>query len=399
MKRKISLLLAMVLILSTLTNVAVAEDTVPASTETEAVETENKVLELSIDEAVKLAIESDRGMWKLDDKIKEMKDLRKKGSSDSEQAEYLIGLSLSDTSAMGITADGYLKLLLDKNNYSGKTAELKPKEIEKQREQLLVTLEIGTKSAYYGVLLAEKAIEINEGNLNKANEQLRVVNLKFNNGSATKAEVLSGEMAVQQAKTDYDSAIDDLNIAKLNFLNLLNLPFDTEFVLTETELSYVQTEEVKLDEAIEKAKEDRVEILTAENDLELQKIETHVYKAYYTSNLRQHKAAIEELKDAELNVPQAHKDVELDVRNKYLNLMKAERALLNADKTLEIANESARINKLLYENGMSTVLDVLNADEALAQAEIFRYTSLVNYNLEKLRFDYSNIGTIKLTSN
>jgi outer membrane protein TolC len=241
------------------------------------------------------------------------------------------------------------------------------------------------------VLIAEKTIEINQAKLASANEQLRVINLKFNTGSATKAEVLKGEMSVQQAQTDLDSSNDDLNMAKLNLLNGLNLPFDTEVVLTSKDLNYVPTQQLNLDAAIEKAKIDRPEIIKAENALELQKIETHVYTAYYTSNLRQNKSAVEKLKDAELNVPQAYKNVELDVRTSYLNLVKAERALVNMDKTVELAKEAARINKLLYANGMAAAADVIAADANLAQAEIGRYQLLAAYNLSKLMFDNSNL--------
>lgn len=387
MKRKISLLLVMALLLSIMTNVAAAEEAVPVSAETE-----NEVLELPMDEAVKLAIESDRGMWKIDDGIKQMQDARKEGRTAKDQAELLMGMSLDAISALEIDiTNNYVETLLAKNGYYITLAETQMKQLGKNRELLVKGIEIETKSLYYNVLVAEKTIEINQAKLNKANEQLRVVNLKFNNGSSTKAEVLNAEMAVQQAKTDLDSAMDDLNIAKLDLLNKLNLPFDQEIVLTDTELNYVPIAELNLNAAIEKAKAERPEILTAENNLELQKIKTHAETAYYTSNLRQHKAAKEELKDAELNVPQAYKDVELDVRKSYLNLVKAERALVNMDKTVELAKEAARINKLLYENGMATSLDVIDADTSLAQSEIGRYQLLTAYNISKLMFDNSNL--------
>lgn len=393
MKRKISLLLAMVLVLSTLTNVYAAEKAVPAATNTgEAVTEVNKVLELSMDDAVKMATENDRGMWKIDDGIKQMQDARRAGKNAKEQAEMLMGLSLEAISSMGIDiTNNYVETLLAKSGYYITFADTQMKQMEKNRELLLKGIEIETKSLYYNVLLAEKTIEINQAKLNKANEQLRVVNLKFNNGSATKAEVLNAEMAVQQAKTDLDSAMDDLNTANLDLLNKLDLPFDTKFNLKDTELTYVPTVEIDLNASIEKAKLERPEILIALNNLELQKIETHAYTAYYTSNLRQNKAAVEKLKDAELNVPQAYEDVELDVRKSYLNLVKAERALVNMDKTVELAKEAARINRLLYDNGMATSLDVLSADTNLSQAEIGRYQMLAAYNINKLMFDNSNL--------
>ncbi len=393
MKRKISLLLVMILVISTLTNVVAAEDVVPVDN----APAENKILELSMDEAVRIATENSREMWKIDDKIREMKDLRSKGRDTKELAKSMMNRSLNEnlTPEEAALRNDYITALLAKNDYYIKLADTQKVQFERNREVLVKGIEVGTKSLYYNVLIAEKTIEINQAKLNKANEHLRVVNLKFNNGSSTKADVLSAEMAIQQAKSELDSATDDLNIAELNLLNMLDLPFDTEFVLKDKELSYVPTNEINLDEKIEQAKLDRTEVLKAENDLELQKIETHAYTAYYTSNLRENKWAKEKLKDAELNVPQAYKDVELDVRKTYLNLVKAERSLINMDKTLELVKEAARINKLLYDNGMATSLDVLESDTKLAEAEIGRYQMLAGYNISKLMFDYSNIGTFK----
>jgi outer membrane efflux protein len=422
MKRKIAMLMTMVILLSTLQmNFAFADDETNTNIDSEAVsatetlndsvDTENtdkeevaaedsKAMELSIDDAVKLAKESSREMWKIDDGLKEIKDSRRDASKAKDTAEMIMGMSLEQLSgiksATGVNPiNDYVSTLMVKNGYYVTFADTKTKEIEKNRDLLNVGIEIETKSLYYQVLVAEKTIEVNQGNLSKAEEQLRVINLKFNNGSATKAEVLNGQMAVQSAQTDLDSSKDDLEVAKLNLLNKIDLPFDTEIVLTDKELNYVPTVDINLEDALEKAKTDRPEILTAQNNLELQEIETHVYTAYYTSNLRENKAAVEKLKDAELNVPQVYKDVELDVRKSYLALVKAERALLNMDKTVELAKEASRINKLLYENGMAASTDVIVADTNLAQAEIGRYQLLVSYNISKMMFDNSNLIGLK----
>ena len=381
--------------LGTFTNVAAAEDAVEVQVTSVETMEEAEPMMLSMEDAVRIATENSREMWKIDDAIAQVKEARKDAKNAKDLAELIMGMSLPEIQAVfgpefDVTSN-QVERILAKNNYYIIYADTQQEQLEKSREVLLAGIEIETKSLYYNVLLAEKSIEINKINLSKAEEQLRVVNLKFNNGSATKAEVLNAEMAVQKAKTELDSAMDDYNIAELNLLNKLQLPFDTKLTLTDKEFTYVPTEEINLTEAIEQAKAERPEILTAENNLELQKIETHAYTAYYTSNLRQHKAAKEKLKDAELNVPQAYKDIELDVRKSYLNLIKAERALINMEKTLELAKEAARINQLLYDNGMATNLDVLEANAGLAQAEIGRYQLLVAYNISKLMFDKSNI--------
>ena len=402
MRRKISLLIVLMLVLSTFTNVSAIEEAVEGEKvlqAAEAAETEETVeiepLLLSLEDAVRIARENSREMWKIDDGIAQVKDARKDAKTAKQAAEYIMSLPLSKIEEelgpmFDVTSD-QVERIMAKNGYYITFADTQQAQLEKNREMLLAGIEIETTSLYYNVLLAEKSIAINKVNLNKAEEQLRVVNLKFNNGSATKAGVLNAEMAVQKAKTDLDSAEDDYNIAVLNLLNKLELGFDTKPVLTDTEFSYVPSAEINLDDAIEKAKAERPEILTAENSLELQKIETHAYTAYYTSNLRQHKAAEEKLKDAEINAEQSYKNVELDVRISYLNLIKAERAFINMEKTLELAKEAARINQLLYDNGMAANLDVLEANAGLAQAEIGRYQLLAAYNINKLIFDNSNL--------
>ena len=401
MKRKISLLIVLMLILSTLINVSATEEAVEGEETAEAAEETlpvNEPLMLSMEDAVRIATENSREMWKIDDGIAQVKEARKDAKDAKNLAEIIMSIPLSQIEAtfgpdFDVTSN-QVERILAKNDYYIKFADSQQAQLEKNREMILAGIEIETKS-YYNVLVAEQTIIINKLNLSKAEEQLRVANLKFSNGSATKAEVLNAEMAVQKAKTELDSAVDDYSIAKLNLLNKLELPFDTEFILTDTNLTYVPTEEINLVEAIEKAKAERPEILKAENNLELQKIETHAYTAYYTSNLRQHKAAKEKLKDAELNVPQAYKDVELDVRKSYLNLIKAERALINMEKTLELAKEAARINQLLYDNGMATMLNVLEANTGMYQAEIGYYQLLAAYNINKLMFDNSHlIGSI-----
>ena len=402
MKRKISLLIVLMLILSTLINVSATEEAVEGEETAEVAEETlpvNEPLMLSMEEAVRIATENSREMWKIDDGIAQVKEARKDAKDAKNLAEIIMSIPLSQIEAtfgpdFDVTSN-QVERILAKNDYYIKFADFQQAQLEKNREMLLAGIEIETKSLYYNVLVAEQTIVINKLNLSKAEEQLRVANLKFNNGSATKAEVLNAEMAVQKAKTELDSAVDDYSIAKLNLLNKLELPFDTEYILTDTNFTYVPTEEINLVEAIEKAKAERPEILKAENNLELQKIETHAHTAYYTSNLRQHKAAKEKLKDAELNVPQAYKDVELDVRKSYLNLIKAERALINMEKTFELAKEAARINQLLYDNGMATMLNVLEANTGMYQAEIGYYQLLAAYNINKLMFDNSHlIGSI-----
>lgn len=394
MKKKIALLMAIVLLSSTLgginkTNIAVAQeqlDTTPV-----LISAPINEYNLTLQDAIKLAKENSREMWKIDDGLRQMQDLRKQGAEDKKDAEDLATKDLASIPASFTTPNAQVKAILDRNDYNLVVATTKTEELKQSKDILNLNIEVSTKSLYYDVLLQEKTIEINTSNLNKAKEQLRILNLKYKNGSVKKTDVLNGEIQLQKAQSELDSSIDELEIVKLGLLSTLGLPFDTQLSLVDTEISYVPTNGINLNEALEKAKAQRPEILKAKNTLEVQKIESKAYSAYYSSNLKEHIAALEKLKDAELNFPKSYRDVELDVRKAYLNLLKAERAYLNAEKTLELAKESARITKLLFDKGMAASVDLIGANATLSQAEINRLRLLSAYDLSKFMFDNSNL--------
>lgn len=287
--------------------------------------------------------------------------------------------------------DAYLNAILAKNNYYTKQISLNVEVLRKKVNQLDKSIEISAKTLYYKLLVAETTIDINKSSLKKLEEQLRVIQLKCNQGNATRLDVLNAETAVQKSESDLDYSLDSYELEKLNFLSSLGLLLDTKIVLSDRILKYEPTGDVDLNGAIEAAKRDRVEILTAKNNLILQEIKTHSVKAYYTSNLSVYKNAIYSLVDAQLAVPNAYKAIELDVRTSYLNLNNSENSLLNAEESVKLAEESEKVTKLLYDNGMATSLDLLTAESSLKSAQAGKYNALVNYNISKMKFDNINI--------
>ena len=101
MRRKISLLIVLMLVLSTFTNVSAIEEAVEGEKvlqAAEAAETEETVeiepLLLSLEDAVRIARENSREMWKIDDGIAQVKDARKDAKTAKQAAEYIMSLPL-----------------------------------------------------------------------------------------------------------------------------------------------------------------------------------------------------------------------------------------------------------------------------------------------------------------
>ena len=400
MKKKLILGLVVMMLISSMPVLGMETTSESAVSEEENQEeaVKEEVLQLTIEDAVQLAIENswdiqtlDRNLRNIDDAIDAQEDLQDamelilKGPIDS------INKALEKYKEMGLVSS-YVDALLIKRGFGLEQIKSQEVVLEETKKQTLEAIEIGAKSAYYQVLIAEKTLELQEQLLKKAEQHKKIAQVKYENGVATKLVKLQADSAYISAKSDYQNAEDELKIKYLELNNTLGLNFDQKVELI-SDVGYTPTEEIDLAASIEAAFENRSDIKKLKSELELQEVETAAYKSYYTPALQQYKDAEEKLLEAEHAYEQSFKDVELDVRRNYLELVKAERALNNMTESVAIARESVRVSQLFYEYDLATLTDVIDAETGLAQAEIARYQLMISYNITKMMFENSyNVG-------
>jgi len=396
MNKKLILGLVLMMLISSIPVMGMETTTESGLTEEENQEeaVEEEVLQLTIEEAVQLAVESswdiqtlDRNLRNIDDAIDAQEDLQDAMELILKGTINQINASLEQYKLMGVISN-YVDALLIKRGHGVEQAKSQEVALEETKKQTIEAIEIGAKSAYYEVLIAEKTLELQEQLLKKAQQHKDIAQVKYDNGVATKLVKLQADSAYVSAKSDYQDAEDTLKIKYLELNNTLGLDFEKEVDLL-SQVGYTPTEEIELDSSIESALENRSDIKKLKAELELQKEETGAYKSYYTPALQQYKDAEEKLLEAEHAYDQSFKDVELDVRTKYLELVKAERALNNMSESVAIARESVRVSQLFYEYDLATLTDVIDAETALSQVEIGRYQLLISYNIAKMMFENS----------
>ena len=100
---------------------------------------------------------------------------------------------------------------------------------------------------------------------------------------------------------------------------------------------------------------------------------------------------------AETNRRQAVDVVNLDVRTAYLNLLQSRDRVAVANQALSEAVESFRLARVRYTNGVSTLVEVSDAQNALTQAENNQVNALYDYNnarasLDKAAGRYAYLG-------
>ncbi len=355
---------------------------------TTSIETTSAVaeLELTLEEAQNLAIENSYAVKSLLRNIGNTKDLIDDQEELQEDMENLLKLPLAYLP--GDITNDFINTLLIKKGYGVKGAETQLAILENTIGQTEEALKIGALTAYYQVILAQKTVELNSSAYENELVHLKTAQIKYDTGVITKLELLQEELAVNTAKTDLDDAMDDLEIRELEFNNTVGLDLG-ENVKFVSGVENGEMTTLTIEEALALAFENRPESANKWAEYELQEVESSAYKSYYTSSNRQYKYAVEEVEEAMHNYEQSFRDIELDVRTKYLELVKSERALNNMDETISLSSEALRVTKLFYQYDLATIQDVSDSEASLKQAEIGKYQLLVGYNIARVMFENS----------
>ncbi len=91
----------------------------------------------------------------------------------------------------------------------------------------------------------------------------------------------------------------------------------------------------------------------------------------------------------ELALVQAKDGASLDVEDKYYTYKEVIKSLNSLQQAMEQSKESMRISTLMYNNGMSTQLDVLNAQLLYTKSKSDYLMGIFNYNISQLQLLYS----------
>ncbi len=103
------------------------------------------------------------------------------------------------------------------------------------------------------------------------------------------------------------------------------------------------------------------------------------------AKVREEKA---KLQAAKQRLERLRKQIDLEVQTAFLSIHAASARIESARTALEQAEESFRIERMKYELGKGTIIDTLDAEASLLQANVTYYRALADYHIAvaKLRF-------------
>jgi len=280
-------------------------------------------------------------------------------------------------------------------------------------------------SSYYGVLFVNSALAVSKEALQSAEENLNQVTKYFNVGKSSKFDVLRAEVQVANMKPMVVSAKNNLKLAESRLRMVLGIDESVEIHFKEKlDMVYSELTKKTLDELIELALTSRPEIAMMNNQKSIAQKQVSMSKAAFmpsvmfgtayqyqgqrddfnftgddffksfnssvsisipifngmksSAKYQQAKIAVRE---SEHQTESLVNGIKLEVKGAYFTMREAMEKVQTQQKTIEQAKEAQRLARLLYSEGSSTQLDVLNADLAVQQAQMNHQQSLFEYNV------------------
>lgn len=289
---------------------------------------------------------------------------------------------------------------------------------------------LAVRVAYDDVLVAAQQMAVHEASVQLLTRELEDVRKRFDAGTVPQFDVLRAQVELANERPRLIQARNDHRIGKDNLLNLLavHLPKtiweDVPLQLSDTldSLPY----EIDLPTALARALEKRPELAALRKAQSLRREDLVKAKSGYKPNAQlfggyqwqslpyennlssdlsgwiagaqlswnifdgqltrgkvmEAKARVEQ---AQLDVDESGRQIELEVRTAYSNFIEA-REVLESQKTVqEQAQEALRLAEARHKAGTGTQLDVLSAQTALTQARTTQVQALHDYAVARAR--------------
>ena len=293
----------------------------------------------------------------------------------------------------------------------------------------------GVKTAFYGILLAEELVRVRTESLEVLERHHETTLAKYEVGLVSRFDVLRSEVELANARPPLIQAKNDLKIAQESLKRLLGVDVDDPFAI-EGELT-LRDVEVDLEESLALVMAQGPGMRVAEYTEEIARRNVRMsrgellptvttFATYEWSqnekNVNFHDwnntndwefvggvvvsvplldmaASIAELKQSRAEYEKAlvgYLDtinaVKVDVKEAYYDLLEAREIVESQRLNIEVAEESLRIAEVRYDNGISTLVELLDTELALTQARLNYINALYNFEEAHARL-LSILGT------
>ena len=314
-------------------------------------------------------------------------------------------------------------------------AELVKEAVEHELKRADQEVVFGVVNAYDGVLLATKELEVVEQAVKTAQAILERSQTRVESGVAVESDLLNAQVRLASRKQELIRAQNNLSLARAELARAMGISPDTEIEPVETlaerslpqksldelekqalesrpDWKRIQSEEAAQQQSVSIAKSSFGPRVNAFADWEVDnptfvsggggnnwvagiEIQVNLFQGGARRAKLQHEQATQQkvvaLKEA------ARDAVRLEVRRAYYDFDAARQQVAVAKAAIAQAQESLRITQNRYESGVSTITDLLSAEEAASRSQADYWQTLCRYQTSYANLELAT-GTLNAES-
>ncbi|NPB08864.1 MAG: TolC family protein [Thermodesulfobacteria bacterium] len=291
-----------------------------------------------------------------------------------------------------------------------------------------------TEASYLGLLLAQKRVEVVAQAVETAKANLKVVQSRVSVGAALRSDLLQAKVFLASLEREYLAAKNMVEVARSRLNVVLGVPLETRWQTKEVSIE-LHSGLGSLDEWTEKALKRRPDLLLEELKLALANEEVRgaklnfwpavnlrgVYE-YHSNGIggvsgdaftvwaqldfnlfkgfgdkaRLARARAQETAQAE-ELRHYKQRVKHEVEQAYLNLLTARKQVFVTEAAVAQAEEGLRLVEKRYREGLTIIVELLDAQTALKKARLQYLDALYNFRLAltELLFRTGSLGEDK----
>lgn len=328
------------------------------------------------------------------EKIKDFLDAATRKAMEDQLAAAEAELAASEKYAIDTLEEAQVAHLIEKKAKVALEVTKLARELAAEKTALLV------QKDYYDVLKVQELVKVKKGALERAKFQLQLAQAGYEAGMRAKDDWLLAKAQVSLLEADLTKGENDLLAAMLELKKVLNVDSGVELQLADD----FTTGDIKVNfsEDLERGLAKRVEVRKAEGELEVYRVNFDLAKSYGAPNTFTYREAEINLRKAEVELTKQKLYAQADIRQSYNNLMAARVMLGDVEDSLAQAKESVDIAMYRYQEGFGlpnstlkglhaedaagTILEVLAAQEKLAEIEEKVVNITYSYNLARNKY-------------
>lgn len=330
---------------------------------------DNSGMALTLEEAISLALQNDKGVKKAESEIERTGALRDEASK-----------ALSFTPVEGGVYDPQFEVSWNKLLSADLSWQMSKKTLTSTKDALVLKV----CKSYWDVQVAEMKLATTEKLTQQALINLQNTRNRLMFGAASPSSLNEAEMQLKQAQSNEITARHGLEDAYNAFNQLLGLNSNDQPRLTDSP-AYEPLEVTNIDHEVQRVIEESPSVWLAQQKVTLAKWAADLM--YFSGGYTPYEVRQIELDQAELDAASAKELLAEVTRSLYYQAKSLQERYDAAREALKMAQEKLRVAQVKYAIGMVTKAEVVDAEVEVANAQEVIEEIIRNHAYLKMAFE------------